>query len=202
MLGSVASLYVVGLGTEGEGLMPGELDMGQTAQALAYDIAERLWLASKLKVLSPKRAFSMNDAVDVSLFLTDKLFKGAGVTVRASLSHGLAEVDAHMGHVEQALVNVLVNACEASTRGGAVEVATRYVSADRSIEVEIKDTGVGIPADAIERVFEPFFSTKGRMGMGLSAARELMTKSGGEIRIESNVGGGTKVLLRLPAKVS
>ena len=179
--------------------MPGQPEAAQTRQRLALDLAERLWLASKLKVLSPRRTFSMNDAVDVALFLTDRLFKGAGVRVRPEPDPGIPDVDADMGQVEQALVNVLVNACEATASGGTVTVATRYVPSDETVEVVIEDTGEGIPEEALERVFEPFYSTRGHIGVGLTTARELMSRFAGQVRLESAVGSGTKAFLRLPA---
>jgi len=179
--------------------MPGQPEVAETREKLGLDLAERLFLASKLKVLSPRRTFSMNDAADVALFLTERLFRGAGIRVRMDPDTEIPDVDADMGQVEQALVNVLVNACEATASGGTVAVATRYVSATDVVEVVVEDTGEGIPEEALERVFEPFYSTRGHIGVGLSTARELVTRFGGEVRLESAEGSGTRVFLRLPA---
>jgi len=179
--------------------MPGRPDTAEIRQKQARDISERLWLASQLKALSPHRAFSVNDAVDAALFLTQKLFKTAGVRVRTELESEMPEVDAPMGHVEQALVNVLVNACEATSSGEVVTVGTELLRKDLSVLVRIRDTGEGMSAESIERAFEPFYSTKGRLGLGLSAARELLLGLGGDMEIESTAGEGTKVTLKLPA---
>jgi len=178
--------------------MAGQPDIAEIRQKQARDIAERLWLASQLKVLSPRRAFNMNDAIDVALFLTDKLFKSSGVKVARKLNPDLPEVDAPMGRIEQALVSVLLNACEAAGSGGAVTVTTDRSADGNAVKVLIEDTGEGIPADVLERVFEPFFSTWERLGVGLSTARELIVASGGDIRLESTVGEGTKVHVSLP----
>ena len=177
--------------------MPGQPELAEIRERQARDIAERLWLASKLKVLSPRRAFNMNDAVDVALFLTDKVFRTAGVALTRKLDPDTPEVDAQMGQIEQALISVLLNACEAAGGGGEVTVTTGSPADGGQVEVLIEDTGEGIPPEALKRVFEPFFSTRGRLGMGLSTAREMVLGFGGDIRIESTVGKGTKVLMVL-----
>lgn len=177
--------------------MPGERRAVENRQI--HDIAERLWLASKLKVLSPRRTFSMNDAVDVALFLTDKLFKSAGITVQRMLGPELPDVDAGMGQIEQALVNLLLNACEATGRGGIIAVTTTRSDGGRTVELVIADTGVGMPEEVLERAFEPFYSTKGRLGIGLTAAQEMVSGCGGDIRLESTMGQGTKAIMRIRA---
>ena len=180
--------------------MPGESEVTGTRRSQTSDIAERLWLAAELKVLAPRRTFSMNDAVDVALFLTDRLFKGAGVEIQRKLNPEIPEVDAHMGQVEQALVNILLNACEATERGGVVTVTTDHTR-DKGVELRIADTGCGIAPDELDKVFEVFYSTRGRLGVGLSTARELVSGFGGNIRIESSVGKGTSVFVSFPAVV-
>ncbi|GAH65950.1 unnamed protein product [marine sediment metagenome] len=180
------------------GSMPGESETTGTRQKQTSDIAERLWLAAELKVLAPRRTFSMNDAVDVALFLTDRLFKDAGVEIYRELNPEIPEVDAQMGQIEQALVNILLNACEATERGGVVTVTTDHTE-DKGVEVRIADTGCGMPPDELDKVFEVFYSTRGRLGVGLSSARELVSGFGGDIRIESSVGKGTNVSVDLPS---
>ncbi len=179
--------------------MSGSLRTARTSQDAAQEIAERLWLASKLKVLSPRSSFGINDAVEAALFLTDRMFRQAAVTVQRELGAETALVDASMGHVEQALANVLTNACEATKAGGMVRVETRIVPAAGVVEVCVRDSGVGIPADSLGKVFLPFFGTKGRLGIGLTVARDLLWQWGGGIRIESEPAGGTRVFMRLPA---
>jgi len=178
--------------------MPGQPDLAETRLKQARDIAERLWLASEMKVLSPQRTFSIDDAVDVALFLTERVFKDARVRLQTDLAPDAPQVDANMGQVEQALVSVLLNACEAVERAGQVTVTTADAPDRKMIEVAIEDTGEGMPPEVLNRVFEPFFSTWGRLGMGLSAAKEMITTCGGDIRIESEVGKGTKVTFELP----
>ncbi|HUU43871.1 MAG TPA: ATP-binding protein [Planctomycetota bacterium] len=179
--------------------MPGQPDLAEIRQKQARDIAERLWLASQMKVLSPRRSFSIADAVDVAIFLTERVFRSAGVRLEKTLAHDTPQVDADMGQVEQALVSVLLNACEASGRGGRVTVTTGCPANRRTVTVVVADEGAGMPPEVLKRVFEPFFSTWGRLGIGLSAAKEMLTSSGGDLDMESTVGEGTEVTFELPA---
>jgi len=67
------------------------------------------------------------------------------------------------------------------------------------VDVEIRDTGVGIKQEDLDKVFEPFYSTKTRgTGLGLTIAKRIIDEHGGEIDLESEEGGGTKVVVRLP----
>lgn len=179
--------------------MPGRLETRSTGYDASQEIAERLWLASKLKVLSPRTSFSMNDAVDAALFLTDKMFRQSGIRLQRELDPEIPSVDAAMGPVEQVLVNVLVNACEASASGGVVTVETHYAAAQNAVQVCVKDTGSGMSEDVLGKAFDPFFSTKGRLGIGLPAARDLLKQFGGDLRIESRPGVGTQVFMTMPA---
>lgn len=127
-------------------------------------------------------------------------------------------VRADFGQLRQAFVNVLMNACEAMPEGGTLRVLTREVGPSeggkggllsptgkpepptRSAEVVIMDTGPGIPEEHLSRIFDPFFTTKEKgTGLGLSVVYGIVEKHGGKIVVDSRVGQGTTVTLRLPA---
>jgi PAS domain S-box-containing protein len=101
--------------------------------------------------------------------------------------------------LEQVLVNLLTNARDASPDGGSVEARIRHEG--DSVRVEISDRGPGLPADAQEKVFQPFFSTKksGGTGLGLAISREIVQRHGGELGLAAREGGGTEAFLRLPS---
>jgi PAS domain S-box-containing protein len=113
-------------------------------------------------------------------------------------------VRASAGKLAQVFVNLLVNAAHAIDEG-AVErnrITLRTWAEAGEVLAEVADTGVGIPPENLERVFEPFFSTKklGQgSGLGLSICRTLLAGFGGAIRVESKVGTGTRFVVRLPA---
>jgi two-component system, cell cycle sensor histidine kinase and response regulator CckA len=112
-----------------------------------------------------------------------------------------ASVPLAQEQLEQVLLNLVLNARDAMPRGGTITIVTTRMRAARSrMHIQVRDTGSGIHADALPRVFEPFFTTKGPSGtgLGLMIAKELIEHAGGTIRIESEYGKGTTVLVDLP----
>ena len=98
----------------------------------------------------------------------------------------------------QVITNLLLNAAHACEKGGAVTF--RLFAADDMVRVEVIDSGVGIPAEAVPRVFEPFYSTKAKgTGLGLSICQWIVESHGGRIALESEEGKGTKVTVELPS---
>ena len=107
--------------------------------------------------------------------------------------------------ISQALVNVVVNAFHAMTEGGHCHIAATTCTTDGKhwVEVSVRDTGVGIPKDALPRLFEPFYTTKASgSGLGLAIAYRIMEDHGGLISVSSVRGTGTAVTLRFPALVT
>jgi signal transduction histidine kinase len=102
------------------------------------------------------------------------------------------------GLLGRALVNVIENALHAMRGGGTLTVRTRHV--DSIIQIALDDTGVGMDADALEHLFEPYFSTKATgTGLGLTIAKRNVELNGGTIAVESTKGRGTRVAITLPA---
>ncbi|HEY0846381.1 MAG TPA: ATP-binding protein [Noviherbaspirillum sp.] len=130
-----------------------------------------------------------------------------------SLAPRLRSVHVDAAQFESALLNLVVNACEAMPEGGHILLATENVTLDEQrrvgalapgfyVRLTIQDTGCGMSPEVRERAFEPFFTTKemGRgTGMGLSQVYGFVVQSGGDVAIESAVGQGTAVSLYLPA---
>jgi PAS domain S-box-containing protein len=115
------------------------------------------------------------------------------------------EVWASEGKLAQVFLNLVLNAAHAIHEGHAddhvIEVRTWAEGAHACVEV--RDTGAGIAEEHLSRIFEPFFTTKGPgrgSGLGLSICRNIVTELGGDIRVESEVGRGTRVVVRLPAR--
>lgn len=100
--------------------------------------------------------------------------------------------------LERVLFNLIQNAVQASPPGAVVTVKTRR---DQDfVEVAILDRGAGIPADDLEKIFNPFFTTKvGGVGLGLAISSQIIDQHGGVIRVESEPGRGSTFLLRIPA---
>ena len=95
-----------------------------------------------------------------------------------------------------------MNAVQAMDEKGTITIVTRRRAADDSVEVLVSDTGHGIPAGQIDRIFDPFYTTKENRhgtGLGLSIAYGIVTTHGGRISVESEVGKGTTFTIRMPA---
>jgi two-component system, NtrC family, sensor kinase len=147
------------------------------------------------------------DVVEEALSLLGNRLEIQNVQVERDLGP-VPAVRADFGQLRQAVVNVLINACDAMPAGGVLRVITRSVeapagdqpAAGASVDLQIADQGVGIDPQHLTHIFDPFFTTKERgTGLGLSVVYGIIEKHGGRILVESRVGQGTTITLRLPA---
>ncbi|MFC1512884.1 sensor histidine kinase [Thermodesulfobacteriota bacterium] len=107
--------------------------------------------------------------------------------------------------LQQALVNLLLNAVQAVGAEGEIHLHSWLGEEDDEIFFEVKDNGPGIPDAVLGKIFDPFFTTKDvgeGSGLGLAVTQELIAKHGGKIKVETEEGQGTRFLIRLPAKLS
>jgi two-component system NtrC family sensor kinase len=113
----------------------------------------------------------------------------------------LPEISCDPDQIQQVLIVLLVNACEALGHGGAVTVSTRTLDAGQGVLISVRDTGPGIPSEVQAQIFEPFFSTKDdqhRTGLGLAVARGIVDRHGGTITVDSKPGEGAEFRVQLP----
>jgi hypothetical protein len=121
----------------------------------------------------------------------------AGVTGRLDAEPELPAAAADRNQLFQALVNIMRNAVHAMPHGGTLTIRVREVPG--GLELAVEDTGVGIPSDLRAKIFEPFFTTKATgSGLGLTIASQIISDHRGELHVESQVGSGTTVYMRLP----
>lgn len=108
--------------------------------------------------------------------------------------------------IQQVLLNLLTNARQAMPDGGSLLLKIDHDPATDMVELTVRDTGSGIPADKLPKIFDPFFTTKsgpdasgkGGTGLGLSTCRNIIETHRGRIRVESTVGKGTAFIIKLP----
>ena len=103
------------------------------------------------------------------------------------------------GEMDQVFINLMANAVQAMAGKGRLILTTRYQ--DDQVTVQFSDTGCGIPKEALDKIFEPFFSTKGKgkgTGLGLSIVQQIVIRNGGNISVDSVEGKGTTFTLRFP----
>lgn len=181
-----------------------------TPQARAIERAVRTGahLTRQLLALSRRQALQPVELdLAASLPRTAELLRtsvSGRVQVEMSVQPGLDAVHVDPADLELALLNLVLNARDAMPEGGSVRVSAANVSDDDGtpwVEIAVEDTGCGIAPDVIDRVFEPFFSTKPETngtGLGLSQVRAACEQAGGRVAIESRPGQGTTVRMRLP----
>lgn len=121
----------------------------------------------------------------------------AGVRLEVGLPEDAAPVPMDPERMHQVLLNLLINAIEAMTAGGRLQVFVKTV--ENGVEIQVGDTGPGIAAEDLDHVFDPYFTTKSTgTGLGLAIVHNIVEAHGGTVTIASRPGDGTTVRLRLP----
>jgi two-component system NtrC family sensor kinase len=149
----------------------------------------------------PKPVFAREDLNEILSGLVEFLgpeLSSGGISVTLDLAPALPAVRADEGQLRAAFLNLLRNSRDAMPHGGEVTIATR-LSWDGLVEAMVRDTGGGIPAEALPRIFDPFYSTKEKgTGLGLAFTLQVVQEHGGAVRCESAPGAGTTFAVRLP----
>jgi len=123
-----------------------------------------------------------------------------GIEVRREYGHGFPPLLMQRGHLSEILVNLLKNAREAVGEKGNVFL-TADCHRDHSVEISVRDDGVGVAPDKIERIFEAYYTTKDHgTGLGLAIVKHNVELYGGNVRVESELGKGAKFIVIFPAK--
>lgn len=153
----------------------------------------------------PPRSVDLNDVVTKTVLLTQprwrdqSLARGALITIRTRLD-ATARIRGKEAELREALTNLIFNAVDAMPNGGVIWLRSR--TDGDAVILEVEDSGMGMTAEVRKRCLEPFFTTKGPEGSGLGLAMVYGTveRHGGALDLESDVGQGTRVRLRLPAE--
>jgi two-component system NtrC family sensor kinase len=155
-------------------------------------------------MLAKERELSLRPhGLDVLLTETVRLIekdaRKKGVTIETNIAAGTKNAMIDPPLLKSALLNILINAIEASDQDKIVGVS--YSETDGQVSVSIADQGTGIPEEIVDRIFEPYFSTKSTgTGLGLSLTRTIIEKHGGDLSLKSEVGRGTTVTVSVPVK--
>lgn len=131
----------------------------------------------------------------VTLLLSDSRERQVALELQAPPFQ--VTINADGDKLRQAFLNIIINALQATPIGGSVVITTK--AKESTYEIRFQDTGPGIDASTLERIFEPFFTTKpGGTGLGLAITKKIIESHGGTLLMESEVGHGTTVIVRLP----
>jgi two-component system NtrC family sensor kinase len=141
----------------------------------------------------------LNGVVNKALSILVNEFRLNRIAIEKRLSDSLPNVLIDVNQIEQVFINFFMNAIEAIQGQGQVSVRSYKDEDNQGVVVEIEDSGMGIPQEHLERIFEPFFSTKPKgTGLGLAVNYGIIQKHGGQIKVTSQPGRGTTMTIRLP----
>jgi len=143
----------------------------------------------------------LNRIVRDTMELMGMACESKSIQLVLGLADDLPLVEADPEHIKQCLINLVKNSVEAMPQGGLLAVRTGMAAAHVVLEVE--DTGQGIAPEIRDKVFSPFFSTKGRgSGLGLAMTKKILDELGGTVELSSVPGAGTRVVLHLPPQLA
>jgi polar amino acid transport system substrate-binding protein len=183
--------------------LPGMLDEMLEGARRIKRIVEDLKDFARPEDAPRREPIDLEAVVRAALRLVDPSVQKATRRFELSLAPGLPRVRGNAQRIEQVVVNLVLNACQAlPDRERAVRVSTRLAPDGAGVQLVVEDEGVGIPADHLPRLTDPFFTTKrdsGGTGLGLSVSAGIVKEHGGTLAFASMPGDGTTVVLTLPA---
>jgi len=146
----------------------------------------------------------LGEVVRSMIDLTRKESEKRRVTVKIREDPGLPPVRIDIQKIKQVLLNLLLNALQSIPEGGRIEIATRAHAVGegkQGVQLRVCDNGIGIPEENLDRLFDPFFTTREPgegVGLGLTICHQVMKEHGGDVEILSREGEGTEVILTFP----
>ncbi len=144
---------------------------------------------------------SINRAVEETVDIVQHEYRNSRIDIESRLSSDLPNTIGNTNLIQQVMLNLLINARDAMPQGGTIRISTE--STAYYVIVSVADTGTGIPKNTLDKIFMPFFTTKGEgsgTGLGLSICRKIMSEHKGEIKVESIEGKGTRFTLFFPIR--
>lgn len=142
---------------------------------------------------------NINCIIEKALNLWENEFRLKHITIRRELDRGIPDSLVDVNQLQQVVINLLVNAQEALHGPGEIIIRTSTVPEQKCMILEVEDTGCGIPADVLPKIFEPFFSTKAKgTGLGLAVSYGIVRNHQGDMQVFSEPGVGTRFTIQLP----
>jgi signal transduction histidine kinase len=159
------------------------------------------------KNVSPSMTYGyINDIIEESITLIDQQLKSQKIEVKRDLCNSIPQLLFDPHQLRNAFVNILLNAAEATPRGGAIRISSRIEQSTmfggtRSLLLSIKDNGIGIPQENLKKIFDPFFTTKQEgTGLGLSIVHKILEQHNVLIDVKSRESKGTNFCMIFPLK--
>jgi signal transduction histidine kinase len=147
--------------------------------------------------------FSLHEIVEAAIAHFSRQLENQGISISKEFTPDLPLVSGDPKQIQQALMNIILNSIQAMTQGGNLRIQTIFQTAEDMVHLIIADTGGGIPAEAIPKIFKPFYSSKAKgAGLGLAVVERIIHQHGGKVSIHSQDGLGTTLDIFLPLSQS
>ncbi len=149
-----------------------------------------------------KQFIDINKIITETLMILEKHVNFQNVRIVKNLSDNMPEINIDVNQMKSIINNFSVNAADAMPDGGTIEITTYYNKEKGTIVMEFSDTGIGIPAENLNKIFDPFFTTKDTgkgTGLGLAVCYGIIERHNGLISVRSTEGAGTTFTIELPA---
>ncbi len=164
----------------------------------AREIIKKLMVFAR-QLPPQKMKVSLNRVAEEGLYFLEARCARSGIDIVRQYAEGLPEIVADPSQLHQVLINLVVNAVQAMPQGGALTIRTEH--RDGHVALVVEDTGVGMSADILRKIFVPFFTTKDLhegTGLGLSVVHGIVSSHGGTIKVASKPGAGSRFEVELP----
>ena len=164
----------------------------------AADITRKLLMFSQSSG-SPKEALKLEQVLEDTIALVSYQTSLEGIEITRSLGGMIPPFYANVHEIREVFLNLILNAVQSVGSKGKIHCEIHYRSQDQIIEVQISDSGRGIPAENIEKLFNPFFTTRpDAVGLGLFVTKQIVHRYSGSVRVDSRPGQGSIFTIQLP----
>jgi two-component system NtrC family sensor kinase len=147
----------------------------------------------KLETVNP------NEVVKQSLLLIEKLPQFRNIVIERKINERIPDIKGDPRQLQQVVLNLMLNAADAMKEKGIIVLLTEYDRRHDKCIISVQDNGPGIPENLIDKIFEPFFSTKGTNGLGLAVCWGIVERHRGIIEVDMPEGGGAAFNVIIPA---
>jgi two-component system, NtrC family, sensor kinase len=179
--------------------LPNWFDMFSKEVRRLFEITRRLMNFSRnISEDFPMEPASVNRAIEDVVAIVQHEFRNHKIEIEMNLNMELPAIMGSANYLQQVFLNLLINARDAMPDGGKINIVS--TRSESNLLVKVSDTGMGIGKENIEKIFKPFFSTKGEKGtgLGLSICNKIISQHDGKMSVESVVGAGTTFTISLP----
>jgi len=167
----------------------------------AADITKKLLMFSRSSASSRER-LRLENILDDTLSLIAYQTSLEGTQIQRLVADGLPDFFGNVQEFREVFFNLILNALQALASGGKIQIGMTYQEADRLFVIQVADNGPGIFPENLDKVFNPFFTTRQEgTGLGLFVTQQIVHRYGGSIRVESEPGEGTLFVVELPSDV-